>query len=240
MTILQVHLYHYHDLFDGLSMRNSDQPSNKHTIIKSTFFNRDTQLVAKELLGKVLYVWDKDMWLSAMIIETEAYYREEKASHASLGFTEKRKALFMPPGTIYMYYARGGDSLNISTKGEGNAVLIKSAYPYQDTSTAPNLIMRMQANNPQKNNSMPRPIHKLCNGQTLLCRSLNLKVPHWDAQKFDPNKFYIADKGHQSSDIIITPRLGIPEGRDQHLPYRFILKEFAQHSTKKPTNRETT
>lgn len=138
-----------------------------------------------------------------------------------------------------MYYARGGDSLNISTKGDGNAVLIKSAYPYQDTCSAPNLIARMQANNPQKNNSMPRPAHKLCKGQTLLCKSLNLKVPDWDTQQFDPNKFYIADKGYQPSEIIITPRLGIPEGRDQHLPYRFILKEYAQHSTKKPTKRET-
>lgn len=203
-------------------------------MINTAFFNRDAQLVAKELLGKILYVWDRDMWLSAIIIETEAYYREEKASHASLGFTEKRKALFMPPGTIYMYYARGGDSLNISTKGDGNAVLIKSAYPYQDINSAPDLISRMQANNPAKNTPAPRPLHKLCNGQTLLCRSLNLKVPHWDAQQFDSNKFYIADKSYQPSGIIITPRLGIPRGRDQHLPYRFILQEFAQHSTKKP------
>lgn len=206
-------------------------------MINTAFFNRDAQLVAKELLGKIIYVWDCDMWLSAMIIETEAYYRDEKASHASLGFTEKRKALFMPPGTIYMYYARGGDSLNISTKGEGNAVLIKSAYPYQDINSPPNLILRMQANNPAKNNSTPRPIHKLCNGQTLLCRSLNLKVAHWGAQQLDPNKFYIADKGYKPSGIISTPRLGIPEGRDEHLPYRFILQEFAQYSTKKPTKK---
>lgn len=200
-------------------------------MINDSFFDRDAQLVAKELLGKILYVWDRDMWLSAMIIETEAYYREEKASHASLGFTEKRKALFMPPGTIYMYYARGGDSLNISTQGEGNAVLIKSAYPHHGD---PKIISRMQANNPAKNNLAPRPIHKLCNGQTLLCRSLSLKVPEWDGKQFDSSKFYIADHNYQSCDIIVTPRLGIPHGRDEHLLYRFILQEFAQYSSKKP------
>jgi len=43
--------------------------------------------------------------LTAQILETEAYYLNDKASHASLGFTEKRKALFMPPGTIYMYFS---------------------------------------------------------------------------------------------------------------------------------------
>jgi DNA-3-methyladenine glycosylase len=212
-------------------MKMSTVNINKYTIVSNVFFDRDAQLVAKELLGKILYVWDRDMWLSAMIIETEAYYREEKASHASLGFTEKRKALFMPPGTIYMYYARGGDSLNISTQGEGNAVLIKSAYPYNND---PEIISRMQSNNPQKNNTTPRPVNKLCNGQTLLCRSLNLKVPVWDAQQFDSKKFYIADKNYQPSGIIITPRLGIPQGRDQHLPYRFILQEYARYSTKKP------
>ncbi|MDV3444008.1 DNA-3-methyladenine glycosylase, partial [Pseudomonas otitidis] len=34
-------------------------------------------------------------WLSARIIETEAYYLAEKGSHASLGYTEKRRALFL-------------------------------------------------------------------------------------------------------------------------------------------------
>ncbi len=56
------------------------------------------------------------LWLSARIIETEAYYVAEKGSHASLGYTEKRKALFLDGGHIYMYYARGGDSLNFSAQ----------------------------------------------------------------------------------------------------------------------------
>lgn len=202
-------------------------------MLKEPFFDRDTQLVAQELLGKLLTVWDKDMWLSAMIIETEAYYLKEKGSHSSLGFTEKRKALFMPAGTIYMYYARGCDSLNVSTHGEGNAVLIKSAYPYYANSE---IISRMQFNNPAKNSTEPRPLHKLCSGQTLLCRSLNLKVTEWDAQQFDPDRFYIANHDYKPSRIITTKRLGIPEGRDEHLPYRFVIEEFSQYSTKKIPN----
>lgn len=88
-------------------------------MLSNNFFARDAQQVAKDLLGKVLRVKHQDIWLSAMIIETEAYYLHEKGSHASLGYTEKRKALFMPPGTIYMYHARGGDSLNISGQRGG-------------------------------------------------------------------------------------------------------------------------
>ena len=90
-------------------------------MLHSDFFDRDAITVAESLLGKVLRAKYQTMWLSAIIIETEAYHLEDKASHASLGYTEKRKALFMSLGTIYMYYARGNDSLNISCQGEGSS-----------------------------------------------------------------------------------------------------------------------
>lgn len=94
--------------------------------LPDAFFDRDAQVLARDLLGKVIRHRVGDLWLSARIIETEAYYCAEKGSHASLGYTEKRKALFLDGGHIYMYYARGGDSLNFSAQGPGNAVLIKS------------------------------------------------------------------------------------------------------------------
>lgn len=56
----------------------------------------------------------------------------------------------MPAGTIYMYYARGGDSLNISCQGEGNAVLIKSAIPYREAKNLEAMIATMQQLNPLK------------------------------------------------------------------------------------------
>ncbi len=74
-------------------------------ILPGSFFDQDACTLAKQLLGKVIRKRYRSYWLSAQIIETEAYYMEEKGSHASLGFTEKRRALFMSPGTIYMYYA---------------------------------------------------------------------------------------------------------------------------------------
>ena len=104
--------------------------------LPDSFYDRDAQVVARELLGKVIRHHCQGLWLSAMIVETEAYYLREKGSHASLGFTEKRKALFMAPATIYMYYARGGDSLNVSCRGAGNAVLIKAGCPYCDADDA--------------------------------------------------------------------------------------------------------
>ena len=47
------------------------------------FFNRDSITTAKALLGKIICVQHKYDWLFARIIETEAYFLNENASHAS-------------------------------------------------------------------------------------------------------------------------------------------------------------
>ncbi|MCD6055782.1 MAG: 3-methyladenine glycosylase [Gammaproteobacteria bacterium] len=201
-----------------------------------SFFNQDAQTLAKALLGKVLMVKHSDQWLQARIIETEAYYLEDKASHASLGYTEKRKALFMAAGTIYMYHSRAGASLNVSAKGDGNAVLIKSAVPYEEEleeRARQTMLSMMHALNPKKNGQQ-RPVERLCSGQALLCRSLGLKISDWDAKQFDPHRFYIRDVNYAPQNIIVTTRLGIASDRDPHLLYRFIDSAFAACCTKKP------
>jgi len=212
------------------------------SMLKPTFFDRDACLVAQQLLGKIIRRKHRGTWLSARIIETEAYYLEEKASHASLGYTDKRKALFMPAGTIYMYYARGKDSLNISCKGKGNAVLIKSALPFADGPEAPDtlraIIEIMQRLNPTATGST-RAADKLCNGQTLLCQSLDLKVTDWDGKQFDENIFYLDDADISVGRHIQTTRLGIPAGRDGHLMYRYIDYDYVRYCTSNPLTKRS-
>ena len=204
--------------------------------LPDSFFDRDAQLLARDLLGKVIRHRVGDLWLSARIIETEAYYCAEKGSHASLGYTEKRKALFLDGGNIYMYYARGGDSLNFSAQGPGNAVLIKSAYPWTDALSGPASLAQMQLNNPDAQ-GLPRPAQRLCAGQTLLCKALGLKVPIWDAKRFDHDMLCVEDVGAQVPRVVQTTRLGIPHGRDEHLPYRFIDAQYAAFCTRNPLRR---
>lgn len=204
--------------------------------LADAFFDRDAQLVARELLGKVIRHRVGALWLSARIIETEAYYLVDKGSHASLGYTEKRKALFADGGHIYMYYARGGDSLNFSAHGPGNAVLIKSALPWLDAVSGEPALAAMQRNNPASDGS-PRPPQRLCAGQTLLCKALGLKVPDWDARRFDPQRLFVEDVGERPQRIVQCARLGIPQGRDEHLPYRFVDAVFARHCTRNPLRR---
>lgn len=204
--------------------------------LATDFFNQDALTLAKALLGKVIRHRFHGHWLSVRIIETEAYLLSDKGSHASLGYTEKRKALFMDGGVIYMYYARGGDSLNFSAKGAGNAVLIKSAFPYFDAISPESSLSILQENNPNKDGSL-RSIGRLCAGQTLLCRSLGLKVPDWDAQPFNTQQLFVDDCSQKPATILQTKRLGIPQGRDEDLPYRFVDSSFARYCTKNPLRR---
>ncbi|KQQ60460.1 3-methyladenine DNA glycosylase [Pseudomonas sp. Leaf129] len=204
--------------------------------LPDAFFDTDAQSLARALLGKVIRHRQGPYWLSARIIETEAYYVTDRGSHASLGYTHKRRALFLNGGHIYMYYARGGDSLNFSAQGPGNAVLIKSAYPWLDACTDDNAFAQMQLNNPDAS-GQPRPAERLCAGQTLLCKALGLKVPVWDAQRFDTEHLFVDDVGATVSHVVQTTRLGIPLGRDEHLPYRFVDAGYARFCTRNPLRR---
>lgn len=201
-------------------------------ILDNTFFDKDALLVAEQMLGKVIHHKYDNIILSAQVIETEAYFINDKGSHASLGYSEKRKALFMAPGTIYMYYARGGDSLNFSCKGDGNAVLIKSGIPFLQNSDSDKMIKMMQKLNPI-GNRVRKPM-QLCSGQTLLCKSLGLKVPNWNQKTLQDGKLYIEDVGIKPSKIIVAKRLGIPKGRDENLMYRFIDFDNIKYCTKNP------
>ena len=212
----------------------------KDKILTTGFFDQPAPKLAIDLLGKVLrhkvtLPSGNSVWLAARIIETEAYEISEKGSDSSLGFTEKRRAMFMSPGTIYMYYARGRDSLNFSARGEGNAVLIKSGYPHIDTLSPNDTIATMQSLNPATNGN--RTPQKLCSGQTLLCRSLNLKVVDWNQQTMKSGRFRLEDVGYRPDKVVQCPRLGIPVGRDHELTRRYVDYDFAKYCTSNPLSK---
>ena len=203
------------------------------TPLPEQFFQQDARQLAVALLGKVIRRRLNGQWLAARIIETEAYLLEERGSHASLGYTEARRALFMAPGTIYMYYARGGDSMNCSSLGGGCGVLLKSGYPVVDALSPADSLAQMQALNPSASGGVRAP-EQLCAGQTLLCRSLQIRVPDWNAQRFNADRLLLEDDGYQPSQVLRAPRLGIPTGRDEHLFYRWVDAAYSRHCTRNP------
>ncbi len=98
--------------------------------LKRNFFNRDTVIVAQDLLGKYLIRKIGNQIERAKITETEAYCGpNDLACHASRGMTPRTKVMFGPPGHAYVYLVYGMyHCLNIVTEREGYpaAVLIRA------------------------------------------------------------------------------------------------------------------
>ena len=140
----------------------------------------------------------------------------------------------MDGGVIYMYYARGGGSLNFSAAGANAAAdqvrssLGRRAFGARGAGA--------HAGAQSRRGGGARPPHKLCAGQTLLCRALGLKVPDWDARRFD-QALYVEDVGERPSALVRCARLGIPAGRDEHLQYRYVDPAYAAFCTRNPLRR---
>ncbi|MCA9668579.1 MAG: DNA-3-methyladenine glycosylase [Myxococcales bacterium] len=207
-------------------------------MLDAGFFDRDPCQVARDLLGATLHrrLTPRSRWLRATIIETEAYYRDEKASHSSLGRTPSREPMWATPGTLYVYHSRAGDSLNVSAGGPGNAVLIKAALPPDDA----NVLAAMRRLNPppgEDDDTPPRARERLCAGQALLCRSLAIARETWSGQTFHPDAFYVSAAAPPRPPALVTTRLGIRAERDAHLPYRFVHAEHGAYCSKNPLRR---
>ena len=200
--------------------------------LPDAFFDQPALKLAKALVGKVLRRKHGELWLAARIVEAEAYCISERASHSSLGRTPSREPMFAPPGTLYLYHSRGGPSLNLSSRGVGDAVLCKAAVPHIDALSGPEALERMHALNPLPSGARRRD-HRLCSGQSLLCRALDLRVAEWTGRRFDPAEFRLEDVGLRP-ELVQARRLGIPPGRDEHLPWRFVDRAHAASATRNP------
>jgi len=72
------------------------------------FFDHSPEVVARQLLGKVLRHKYEGEWLSGRIVEVEAYLGlDDPASHTFIGQTERNRVLFGPSGVVYVYLVYG-------------------------------------------------------------------------------------------------------------------------------------
>ena len=97
------------------------------------FYAQDTEVVARELLGKCLVRYWLQETLVGKIVETEAYYGVgDPASHSFRGKTKRSAIMWGCPGTAYVYFTYGMHFLlNVVTEKENvpGAVLIRALEP---------------------------------------------------------------------------------------------------------------
>ncbi|MEM3696931.1 MAG: DNA-3-methyladenine glycosylase [Candidatus Bathyarchaeia archaeon] len=101
-------------------------------VLPKSFYKRAPDVVAKELLGKILVRKLNGVRLSGKIVETEAYYGErDPASKAYKGRKGFNELMFLDVGRTFIYMVHGNWLLNIVAhpKGDVGAVLIRALEP---------------------------------------------------------------------------------------------------------------
>ena len=106
---------------DTTSDGNETDTSKSSSRLPFQFFDRPCSDLAKALLEKkFVRIMPDGNTMTATIVETEAYLGgEDKAAHSYNGKrTERNEAMYMKPGTIYVYNIYGMYTcINISSQG---------------------------------------------------------------------------------------------------------------------------
>src|SRR3954468_23736405 len=104
--------------------------------LRAAFYEKPAEVLARDLLGKILVRAFAGAVRRARIVETEAYCGEKDlASHSSKGRTARTEVMFGPAGRAYVYFIYGmHEMFNIvgGKIGDAQAVLIRAAEPLDD------------------------------------------------------------------------------------------------------------
>jgi len=177
------------------------------------WFAREADVVAPDLLNKVLRVEGGDGVTSGRIVETEAYLPDDPASHAFNGPTERNQVMFGPAGHLYVYLSYGiHRCANVVTgpEGSGQAVLIRAVTPIDGVE-----LMRERRG---------RPDRELCNGPGKLCAALGIELAHDGLDLLGGLGVSFDDDGLIAPRApLVGPRIGISRAIDAPLRFRVPL-----------------
>lgn len=189
------------------------------------FYNRESLVVAKELLGKVLVHEVNGQKIVAKIVETEAYMGiEDKAAHSYGGRrTQRVEVMYGGPGFSYVFIVYGMyHCFNVVTMEEGipQAVLIRAVEPIEG--------FELMAHNRYKkpfNELKKSQIYGLTNGPGKLCKAL-LIDKSINGEDLCGNKLYIGDTQEENFTIVSSKRVGIDYAEEaKDFLWRFYIKD---------------
>ena len=161
--------------------------------------------VARQLIGATLLVDG----VGGRIVETEAYDREDPASHSFSGPTQRNAAMFGPPAHAYVYRSYGIHwclNLVCREEGHGAGVLIRAIEPLTG-------LDRMRERRGLDD------VRLLCAGPGRLGQALGITHSHNGLPIAAPHFVLVPATG--PVEVLTGPRIGISKAMDQ--PWRFGL-----------------
>ena len=179
-----------------------------------SFYDRETEIVAREMLGTVLECETDEGVASGIIVETEAYLGEhDLACHAAVGRTARTENLYGPPGIAYVYFIYGMYwCFNAVTRQEGlpSAVLVRALEPLDG-------LPLMHERRPRIKSDV-----ELTNGPGKLCKALGISGS-LNGKPLQRKPLLIREGERVSDkDIEVTARIGITKSADW--PLRYIVR----------------
>jgi len=183
-------------------------------MLARAWFERDAPVVAADLLNKLVVVTVDGVTASGRITETEAYLRDDPASHTFNGETIRNATMFGAAGHLYVYLSYGiHQCANVvtGTAGDGQAVLLRAVDPVAGIKA---MVQRRG-----------RSGRDLSNGPGKLCQALGISSAHNGVDLLDAcstvlGGVSIADDGvPPPRRPLVGPRIGITKA--VATPWRF-------------------
>lgn len=186
-------------------------------ILRRSFFERNTEKVAEELLGKVLVREFPEGRAKARVVETEAYFgKGDPASHASRRKTQRNQVMFGPPGRAYVYFTYGMHYLfNVVTEKEEipGAVLIRALEPLSGIDL-------------MKHRRSVTQVKNLLNGPARLTQALAIDKSLNGYDLTLGKTLYFEDDGYKVEKIVRKHRIGVPLDPSDNFRYYIADNPF--------------
>ena len=186
--------------------------------IEPAFVAGDAVSAARALLGTLVVRDDRGKRHLGRIVETEAYAgRDDRASHARAGRTQRTAVMFGPPGVAYVYLVYGmHHCLNVvcGPTGVASAVLIRALEPVAG-------LERMR----ERRGRTAGPDERVAAGPARLCQALGIDRSFGGDDLLTPGRLWLAQPPVATADpeIISGPRIGVEYAGPQSAsrPWRF-------------------
>lgn len=171
--------------------------------------NQAPEEAAPKLLGSMLVSEVAGVRVVLALTEVEAYKgSEDSASHAYRGRTERNRAMFDQPGTLYVYRSYGVHwcaNTAAGPLGVGWGILMRGGELIEGQSIA----MERRGRDDE-----------LVNGPGKLTQALGITGEHNGIDLLDPDSPIRLEGGRRPEMVMATPRVGISKAVE--LPWRFV------------------